>query len=326
MSSTSHFADRLYTAIARTGSPVVVGLDPRLESLPPSLLAACRRTHGATMDAAAEALWQFNRAIIDAVYDLVPAVKPQLAFYECYGVEGLRVFARTVQYARQAGLLVIADAKRNDIGPVAAAYADAFVGSTPLFGQHVHGDFVADALTVNAYLGSDGIEPFVARIQQHGTGLFVLVKSSNPSAGEVQDLLVEGRPLYEHLAARVDRWGHGCRGACGYSAVGAVVGATYAEQGKRLRALMPHAFLLVPGYGAQGATAADVVGCFDAQGQGALVNASRSIIFAYRTSPYAEQYGEAAYAAAARAATQRMIEAIQQALQHPAGDLGEDVV
>jgi orotidine-5'-phosphate decarboxylase len=200
------------------------------------------------------------------------------------------------------------------------------VGSTSVFGQHVHGDFVADALTVNAYLGSDGIEPFVARVQQHGSGLFVLVKSSNPSSGEVQDLLVEGRPLYEHVAVRVDGWGQGCRGACGYSAVGAVVGATYPEQSKRLRALMPHAFFLVPGYGAQGASAADVVGCFDAKGQGALVNASRSLIFAYRTSPYAEQYGEAAYAAAARAATQRMTEAIQQALQHKAGDLGNDVV
>lgn len=326
MSSASHFADRLYTAIARTGSPVVVGLDPRLESLPPSLLAACRQTHGATVGAAAEALWQFNRAIIDAVYDLVPAVKPQLAFYERYGVEGLHVFVQTVQYARQAGLLVIADAKRNDIGPVAAAYADAFLGSTAVFGQHVHGDFAADALTVNAYLGSDGIQPFVERVQQHGTGLFVLVKTSNPSSGEVQDLLVEGRPLYEHLAALVDRWGQGCRGACGYSAVGAVVGATYPEQAQRLRALMPHAWFLVPGYGAQGASAADVVGCFDAQGQGALVNASRSIIFAYRTSPYAEQYGEDAYAAAARAATQQMIEDIHQALQHKAEDKREDVV
>jgi orotidine-5'-phosphate decarboxylase len=316
MSSVSHFADRLHAAIERTGSPVVVGLDPHLESLPASLLATCRQTHGDPVSAAAAALWQFNRAIIDTVYDLVPAVKPQLAFYERYGVEGLRAFVDTVHYARQAGLLVIADGKRNDIGPVAASYAEAFLGAPAVCAEEVRGDFAVDALTVNAYLGSDGIQPFVERAQQHGTGLFVLVKTSNPSSGEVQDLLVARRPLYEHVGELVNRWGQACRGACGYSAVGAVVGATYPEQGKRLRALMPHAFFLVPGYGAQGATAADVVGCFDAQGQGALVNASRSILFAYRTAPYAERYGEAGYAAAARAATQRMIEEIQQALRH----------
>ena len=326
MASMPHFADRLWAAIERTGSPVAVGLDPRLQSLPPALLATCRQTHGATPGGAAEALWQFNRAIIDAVHDLVPAVKPQLAFYECYGVEGMRAFKRTVQYARQAGLLVIADGKRNDIGPVAAAYADAFLGTPAVFAEEVCGDFAVDALTVNAYLGSDGIQPFVEQAQRHGAGLFVLVKTSNPSAGELQDLLVDGRPLSEHVGAWVDTWGQACRGACGYSTVGAVVGATYPEQGKRLRALMPHAFLLVPGYGAQGATATDVVGCFDTQGKGALVNASRSLIFAYRTPPYAQTYGESAYAAAARAATQRMIEDIQWALRRQAeGKMGSVV-
>jgi orotidine-5'-phosphate decarboxylase len=315
MADTGHFADRLWTAIERTGSPVVVGLDPRLESLPEALLTACQQTYGNTMRAAAEALWRFNRDIIDAVHDLVPAVKPQLAFYERYGVEGLRTFVRTVRYAREAGLLVIADAKRNDIGPVAEEYAAAFLGTTSIFGQVMPGDFAADALTVNAFLGSDGIQPFIAWAHPYGKGLFVLVKTSNASSGELQDLRVEGgRPLYEHLGRLVAAWGESSRGACGYSAVGAVVGATYPEQGRRLRALMPHTFFLVPGYGAQGAMAADVVGCFDDCGQGALVNASRSILFAYRTPPYATQYGATAYAAAARAATQRMIDELQQAL------------
>jgi orotidine-5'-phosphate decarboxylase len=315
MPDAEHFADRLCAAIERTGSAVVVGLDPRLDSLPEPLLKACRQTYGVTTRAAAEALWRFNRSIIDGVHDLVPAVKPQLAFYERYGVEGLQAFARTVQYARQAGLLVIADAKRNDIGSTAEAYADAFLGTSRVFEQHLASDFAVDALTVNAYLGSDGIRPFVERAHQHGKGLFVLVKTSNVSSGELQDLRVDARPLYEHLGALVERWGERNRGACGYSAVGAVVGATYPEQGRRLRALMPHTFFLVPGYGVQGATAADVVGCFDAQGLGALVNAARSILFAYRTQPYAAQYGSEAYARAARAATQDMIRDIRQALQ-----------
>lgn len=314
-----HFMDRLCSAIAQTGSPVVVGLDPRVEDLPAPLLAECRDLYGPTTQAAAEALWRFNRAIIDVVHDLVPAVKPQLAFYERYGVAGMQVFARTVRYAQEAGLCVIADAKRNDIGPVAASYAEAFLGTPTVFDHVVPGDFTVDALTVNAFLGSDGMAPFVNGARQHGRGLFVLVKTSNASSGEIQDLLVDGRPLYEHLGQLVETWGETSRGASGYSVVGAVVGATYPEQGRRLRALMPHTFFLIPGYGAQGATAADVVGCFDARGQGALVNASRSILFAYRTPPYVTQYGAPAYAAAARAATQQMIAALRHALHQSAG-------
>lgn len=315
MPNYGHFADRLCVAIERTGNPVVVGLDPRLESLPASIVTACRQEYGDTVQAAAEALWRFNRGIIDAVYDLVPAVKPQLAFYERYGIDGMRAFARTVAYARDAGLMVIADAKRNDIGSTADAYADAFLGASRVFDQGRRGDFAADALTVNAYLGGDGIRPFVERAYRHGNGLFVLLKTSNASSGELQDLLIEGRPLYEHLGALIEVWGQESRGTCGYSAVGAVVGATYPEQGRRLRALMPHTLFLVPGYGAQGATAADVAGCFDAQGRGALVNAARSLIFAYRTAPYAARYQPEAYAAATRAATQQMIQEIRQALQ-----------
>jgi orotidine-5'-phosphate decarboxylase len=310
VTSAGHFADRLCEAIARKGNAVMVGLDPRLESLPAELLATCHETYGASTRAAGEALWQFNRAIIDAVHDLVPVVKPQLAFYERYGIEGLQAYVRTVRYAQAAGLLVIADAKRNDIGPTAVAYAEGFLGTTHIFEQTVPGDFEADALTVNAFLGSDGIRPFIDQAQQHDRGLFVLVKTSNASSGELQDLPVAGRALYEHLAELVEAWGAASRGSCGYSAVGAVVGATYPEQARRLRVLMPHTIFLVPGYGAQGATAADVVGCFDARGYGAIVNASRSILFAFRTPAYAAM----PYAAAARAATEQMIQELHQAL------------
>lgn len=314
MSHTAHFADRLCDAIASKGNPIVVGLDPRLDHLPSFLLKACYTTYGRTTAAAAQALWLFNRTIIDAVCDLVPAVKPQLACYERYGIAGLQAYVNTVNYAQAAGLIVIADAKRNDIGSTAALYAEAFLGGMMDGETDVPGEFVADALTVNGYLGWDGVQPFVSRAVSCGRGLFVLVKTSNPSSGDIQDVLVAGRPLYEHVGALVETWGKTTRGASGYAAVGAVVGATYPEQGRRLRALMPHTFFLVPGYGAQGASAADVVGCFDARGQGALINASRSILFAYRVSPYAERYGAAGYGMAARTATLAMGEEIRRAL------------
>ena len=314
MSHTANFVDRLCDAIASKGNPIVVGLDPRLDSLPPFLLKACYATYGRTTTAVAQALWLFNRTIIDAVRDLVPAVKPQLACYERYGVAGLQAYVNTVTYAQEAGLIVIADAKRNDIGSTATLYAEAFLGSSADPEGAITGDFVADALTVNGYLGWDGIQPFLDRAASHGRGLFVLVKTSNPSSGDIQDLLVEGRPLYEYMGELVESWGKMTWGVHGYSAVGAVVGATYPEQGRRLRALMPHTFFLVPGYGIQGASAADVVGYFDAHGQGALINASRSILFAYQTSPYAEYYGAAGYGLAARAATLAMGDEIRQAL------------
>src|SRR5215831_5618495 len=237
----------------------------------------------------------------------MPVVKPQLAFYERYGLAGMQAYAQTVRYAHDAGLLVIADGKRNDIGPTAVGYAAAFLGPIQVFEQTVPGDFEVDALTVNAFLGNDGITPFVAQAQQHGRGLFVLVKTSNASSRELQDIAVAGRPLYEHLGQLVEAWGATSRGQCGYSAVGAVVGATYPQQARALRALMPHTIFLVPGYGTQGATAADVAGCFDAHGYGAIINASRSILFAFRTP---------SYAAAARAATLQMIHELRQALGH----------
>ena len=306
-----HFADRLCAAIDAKGSAVVVGLDPRPESLPPHLLAECRAELGDKVKAAAEALWRFNRGIIDAVHDVVPAVKPQLAFYERYGVAGLRAYARTAQYASEAGLLVIADGKRNDVGSTASAYAEAFLGAP--------GDFTADALTVNPFLGRDGIQPFVDYSRQHDRGVFVLVKTSNPSAGDLQDMQVDGRPLYERLACLVECWGESSRGQSGYSSVGAVVGATWPEQAARLRALMQHTLFLVPGYGAQGATAADVACCFDDRGHGALINASRSIIFAWRAEPYASRYSETEYGAAARDAARRMGDEIRNAQRRLSG-------
>ena len=314
-----HFADRLCAAIDAKGSAVVVGLDPRPDSLPPYLLADCRAALGETTQAVAEALWRFNRGIIDAVHDVVPAVKPQLAFYERYGVAGVRAYARTAQYAKEAGLLVIADGKRNDIGSTASAYAEAFLGAPPVFDQPGAGDFTADALTVNPFLGRDGIQPFVDCARQQGRGVFVLVKTSNPSAGDLQDLQVNGEPLYEYLGRLVESWGENSRGRGGYSSVGAVVGATWPEQAARLRALMPHTLFLVPGYGAQGATAADVAPCFDANGHGALINASRSIIFAWRAEPYADRYRDVDFGAAGREAAQRMGDAIRDALRRASG-------
>jgi orotidine-5'-phosphate decarboxylase len=249
-------------------------------------------------------------------------VKPQLAFYERYGLAGMQAYAQTVRYAHDAGLLVIADGKRNDIGPTAVGYAEAFLGPIQVFEQIVPGDFEVDALTVNAFLGSDGITPFIDQARQYGRGLFVLVKTSNASSSELQDMAVSGQPLYEHLGQLVEVWGAPSRGHYGYSAVGAVVGATYPQQARALRALMPHTIFLVPGYGAQGATAADVVGCFDAHGYGAIINASRSILFAFRTPTYAAM----SYAAAARAATLQMIYELRQALGHAPKVPGKNAV
>ena len=314
-----HFADRVCAAVDSKGSPVVVGLDPRPESLPPHLLSACRAELGDTVQAIGEAFWRFNRGIIDAVHDVVPAVKPQLAFYERYGMAGLHAYTRTTEHARESGLLVVADGKRNDIGSTAGAYAEAFLGEPQVFDHSAAGDFVADALTVNPFSGRDGIQPFVDRAERHNRGVFVLVRTSNPSAADVQDLRVDGQSLYEHIGALVEGWGENNRGQNGYSCVGAVVGATWPEQAARLRDLMPHTLFLVAGYGAQGATAADVARCFDARGYGALVNASRSIIFAWRSEQYSECYAETDYGAAAREAAQRMGEAIREAQRQFSG-------
>ena len=268
-----NFADRLISAIDEKRSCVVVGLDPRIDALPPGL----RERAAESQEGAAEAVIEFNRRVIQAVAPYAVAVKPQSAFYEMLGWQGVRAYAETIRAAHQSGLMVIADVKRGDIGSTAEAYARAHLD-----------EFGADAVTVNPYLGSDGVAPFLKRTGE-GKGIFVLVKTSNPSSVELQDLDAGGSPLYEKVAALVQRWGAGCRGKAGYSAVGAVVGATFPAAAGRLRELMPHAIFLIPGYGAQGGSAADCRTCFDGSGRGAIVNSSRGIIFAYDRLPEAER-------------------------------------
>ncbi|MDR0220175.1 MAG: orotidine-5'-phosphate decarboxylase [Lachnospiraceae bacterium] len=298
--------DTLIDKIKRT-APVVVGLDPLMKFMPPHIEQAAMREYGATPAGYSEALWQFNKAIIDHIYDLVPAVKPQIAMYERYGLEGLAVYCQTTAYAREKGLLVIGDVKRGDIGSTAEAYALGHLGADSAFGE----DFV----TVNPYLGYDGVQPFIAVAKAENKGIFVLVKTSNPGSGEFQDQLVDGRPLYELVADKVAAWGGEHMGGQ-YSEVGAVVGATYPAQGRALRQLMPKAFILVPGYGAQGGRAADLKPFFNADGLGAIINSSRGIIAAWQEEEYAK-YGSEGFAAAARQATLRMIEDIKENVTLP---------
>jgi orotidine-5'-phosphate decarboxylase len=290
------FSDRLHTAIGRCGNPVLVGLDPRADMLPGSILPAGAN---AALAEQARAYETFCREVIDVVGPLVPAVKPQAAFFEQLGPAGMAVLGRLIGYARSKGLLVILDGKRNDIGSTAAAYAQGFLGHDSPWG--------ADALTVNPYLGADSLEPFVAVARQRAAGVFVLVKTSNPGGRMLQDLVADGREVFRHVAAHVERLAAETAGTCGYGAIGAVIGATYPQQLAELRAQMPHAWFLIPGYGAQGGKAADVAAAFDAQGTGAIVNNSRGIIFAYRLAPYAEKFGEHAWQAAVEAATREMI-------------------
>lgn len=296
------FADRLEAAVKFRGAPVLVGLDPRARELPEGLLDPAEADN---REAVAAAYATFCRGVIDVVAGLVPAVKPQAAFFEQLGPAGVVVLAEVIEYARNCGLIVILDGKRNDIGSTAAAYADGYLGAS---GQSPWG---ADALTVSPYLGDDSLAPFVETATARAAGVFVLVKTSNPGGGLFQDRLCDGRPLYRHVAEHVETLAAGSAGACGYGAVGAVVGATYPEQLAELRAAMPHTWFLVPGYGSQGGTARDVAGAFDARGTGAIVNSSRAILFAHARPPLAEQYGAARWQEAVEAATCAMIEALR---------------
>jgi orotidine-5'-phosphate decarboxylase len=303
------FADRLDAAVRRCGNPVLVGLDPRAASLPAGLLTG---GENASLAARAEAFEKFCRGVIDVVAPLVPAVKPQAAFFEQLGPAGMTVLGNVIGYAHERGLLVILDGKRNDIGSTATAYADGILGP----GQSPWG---ADALTVSPYLGGDSLDPFVEVAGRRGAGVFVLVKTSNPGGGMLQDLVAQGRPVYEHVAEYVERLAVATQDKLGYGAIGAVVGATYPRQLAELRAKMPHAWFLVPGFGSQGATAADVAGAFDASGLGAIVNNSRGIIFAHAKSPYAERFGAARWQEAVEAATRDMIDQLRA--ETPAGRL-----
>ena len=311
--------DRLVDAIRPTEAPICVGLDPQMSFLSDELKEKAFREYGETLEGAAWAIWQFNKAIIDATYDLIPAVKPQIAMYEMYGIEGLKAFAKTVAYCREKGLIVIGDVKRGDIGSTSAAYAAAHLGEVTVGSQTV-APFGEDICTVNPYLGSDGVQPFIKECAAHSKGIFVLVKTSNPSSGEFQDRLAadddgQTRPLYELVGKKVDEWASdpALIGKSGYSEVGAVVGATYPQMGETLRRIMPKSYILVPGYGAQGGTGKDLVPFFDKDGLGAIVNSSRGIIAAYKKEPYAERFGSA-YADAAREAVLDMKKDIAQAI------------
>jgi orotidine-5'-phosphate decarboxylase len=273
--------DRLIEAIEDKGNPTILGLDTRVEHLPRPLrdgfLGDVAKTGDEYREKAAKAILSFNRALTDALTDVVACVKVQVAYYEMLGVPGMEAFRDTLLYARQKGMTVIADVKRNDIGATAEAYAAAYLGE--------EAPFPADFVTLNAYLGLDGVFPFLDACRKNGAGVFVLVRTSNSSAGEFQDLVVHNghnRPLYEQVALKAAQWGEDLMGRYGYSSVGAVVGATWPEEGKKLRALFPRTFFLVPGYGAQGATVRDLAGWFGPRGRGVAVNASRSLLCAHQ--------------------------------------------
>ncbi len=290
---------QLIEKIQKTKAPVCVGLDPMLNYIPEHILKESFQKLGETLEGAADGIWNFNREIIDHTWDLIPCVKPQIAMYEQFGIEGLKIYEKTVRYCQDKGLLVIGDAKRGDIGSTSAAYATAHLGKVKV-GSSVCTAFNTDFLTVNPYLGTDGIKPFVDVCRAEDKGLFVLVKTSNPSSGEFQDKKIDKTPLYELVADKVVEWGQDCMDG-EYSNVGAVVGATYPEMSAVLRKRMPHTYFLVPGYGAQGATAKDLKPCFNEDGLGAIVNSSRGIIAAYRQEKYAK-FGPENFAEASRQA------------------------
>ena len=305
--------NKLVENIKKTNAPIVVGLDPMLNYIPDQVKAKAFAEFGETLEGAAEAIWQFNKEIVDRTYDLIPAVKPQIAMYEQFGIPGLAAFKKTVDYCKEKGLVVIGDIKRGDIGSTSAAYAVGHIGKVQV-GSRSYAPFDEDFVTVNPYLGSDGVNPFIDVCKEEKKGLFILVKTSNPSSGEFQDQLIDGRPLYELVGEKVAQWGEGCMGD-EYSYIGAVVGATYPEMGKVLRKIMPKSYILVPGYGAQGGQGKDLVHFFNEDGLGALVNSSRGIIAAYKQEKYA-RFGAENFGDASRAAVEDMIADISQALNN----------
>lgn len=305
--------NKLISNIRKTNAPIVVGLDPMLNYIPEHIQKKAFAEFGETLEGAAEAIWQYNKGIVDATCDLIPAVKPQIAMYEQFGVPGLIAYKKTVEYCKSKDLVVIGDIKRGDIGSTSAAYAVGHLGQVQV-GSKKYAGFDEDFATVNPYLGSDGVKPFMDVCKEEKKGIFVLVKTSNPSSGEFQDRVIDGRPLYELVGEKVAQWGDELMGD-GYSYVGAVVGATYPEMGKVLRKIMPKTFILVPGYGAQGGKGADLVHFFNEDGLGAIVNSSRGIIAAYKQEKYKE-FGAENYADASRAAVKDMIADISGALEN----------
>ena len=284
-----------------------------LSYIPEHIKTAAYAECGETLEGASEAIWQFNKEIVDKTCDLIPAVKPQIAMYEQFGIPGLLAFKKTVDYCKSKGLVVIGDIKRGDIGSTSAAYAVGHIGRVQV-GDKSYLPFDEDFVTVNPYLGSDGVNPFIKVCEEEKKGLFILVKTSNPSSGEFQDRLIDGRPLYEFVGEKVAEWGASCMGE-DYSYIGAVVGATYPAMGKVLRKIMPKSYILVPGYGAQGGKGADLVHFFNEDGLGAIVNSSRGIIAAYKQEKYGK-FGEKNFGEASRAAVEDMIADIKGALEN----------
>ena len=302
--------NKLNAKMKQMNAPVVVGLDPMLSYIPEHIMNKAIAEFGETLEAAGEAIFEYNKGIVDAIYDIVPAVKPQVAMYEQFGIPGMIAYKKTIDYCKSKDLVIIGDVKRGDIGSTSEAYAIGHLGKVTI-GSKTYAGFDEDFATVNPYLGTDGIKPFVDVCKKENKGIFVLVKTSNPSSGEFQDRLVDGRPLYEYVGEQVAKWGEDCMGD-GYSYVGAVVGATYPEQGKILRKIMPKTLILVPGYGAQGGQGKDLVHYFNEDGLGAIVNSSRGIICAYKQDRYSS-YGSENYADASRQAAIDMIEDINTA-------------
>lgn len=304
--------DNLIEKIKETNNPTVMGLDPRYDMIP----EVVRNKYSSDLEGISKAILEYNKELIDNTYDIIPAIKPQLAFYEMFGIEGMKAFKETCKYAKEKGMIVIADAKRGDIGSTAKGYSNAYLGQTPIGEEKIEVFENIDFLTVNPYLGVDSITPFVEDCIKYDKGIFVLVKTSNPSSGELQDLKLEnGKTVYEHVASLVEKWGKELRGKYGYSSVAAVVGATYPEQLKEIREKAPHTYFLIPGYGAQGGKAEDIALGFDNNSLGGIVNASRSLMCAYKSDKWKEKYSEAEYGKATRAEALDMKEVLNSVIK-----------
>lgn len=296
--------DRLINKIKETNNPTVIGLDPRYELLPKCVL----EKYPNTLEGVSQAIIEYNKALIDETCDVIPAVKPQIAFYEMFGIPGMKAFEETCKYAKQKGMIVIADIKRGDIGSTAQGYSNAYLGKTKI-GEKEESIFDVDFVTVNPYMGTDCVKPFIEDCKKYGKGIFILVKTSNPSSGELQDVKLEnGEEVYVKVAKLVEEWGKELRGEYGYSSIAAVVGATYPKQLKEIREIAPHTYFLIPGYGAQGGKAEDIALGFDKNGLGGIVNASRSLMCAYKSELWKDKFEEEDYAKATRAEALRMKE------------------
>ncbi|WP_026476610.1 orotidine-5'-phosphate decarboxylase [Alkaliphilus transvaalensis] len=305
--------DLLIEKIQEKENPTVVGLDPRLNFIPEYIKKEAYEKYGKTPEGAAEAIYQYNRELIDAIYDIVPAVKPQIAMYEQYGGAGVDAYIKTIKYAKEQGLVIIGDIKRGDISSTAEAYSNGHIGKVMVDGEKFE-VYQEDSITINPYLGYDSIEPFIQDCKDYNRGLFILVKTSNPNSGQIQNLKVDGKMIYEIMGEKVAEWGQQLMGTKGYSSIGAVVGATYPEEATKLRKIMPHTYFLVPGYGAQGGTAEDLKGCFNQDGLGAIINSSRGIIAAHLKEENKKKYQEKEFAQAARNAAIEMKKDLQRVI------------